>query len=120
MFNTRDVRYNFDDYSKDKETTYTFKYPVGDYLERLDGTEIVDKIESYLIGTNCKKVRLILDIFGEKILSEYFDERLLDGKYKKYEKIVIELKKDISELGLGIDFKIPKITLTKKGIEYIK
>lgn len=101
MFNTRDERY---DYNTEKEIKYVVKYYVGSYLERLDGSEIVDKIESYLIDSNGTKVRMILDIFGEKILSEYFDERLLEGRYKKYEKIVIELKRDISELGLGIDF----------------
>ncbi len=65
-------------------------YHIGSYLERVDNPEIVDKIENYLINSSGIKVRMILDIMGEKRLSEYFDIKLLNQKYKKCNRIIIE------------------------------
>lgn len=116
MFNTRDSECEYK-----KEQIFKAPYYIGTYLDRLDTPGIIDKIESYLCSSEGDRVRMILDIRGEKKLSEYFPIRELENLYKKHEGIIIEGSlKPFLDLGPNFFGDSPRFVATDKGIELKK
>lgn len=112
MFSSRDS-----DCECSKEPIFKAPYYIGTYLDRLDTPGLIDRVESYLYaGSGGSKVRMVLDIRGEKKLSEYFPISELENLYKKHEGIIIEGPlKPLLDLGPDFFKDAPKLILNNKG-----